>query len=100
MTYGEQIITELLLELKEEKFQKSRFTPGMRVDCMLTEVKADQNKIKLSVAAAEKAIAKEMLKKYGSEGVGTGQVLGDVLNLREALTKSDKKNKKKDKKDK
>ena len=82
---------------KEEKFQKSRFTPGMRVDCMLTEVKPDQNKIKLSIAAAEKAIAKEMLKKYGSEGVGTGQVLGDVLNLREALTKS---NKKKDKKDK
>jgi hypothetical protein len=42
-------------------------------------------------------MAKEMLKKYGSEGVGTGQVLGDVLNLREALTKT---NKKKDKKDK
>ena len=82
---------------KEETFQKSRFTPGMRVDCMITELKPDKNKVTLSIAAAEKADAKEMLKKYGSEGVGTGQVLGDVLNFREALTKTKKKKEKTDK---
>ena len=38
-----------------------------------------------------------MLKKYGTEGVGTGQVLGDVLNFREALTKTKKKKEKTDK---
>ena len=79
---------------KDEVTQKSRFTPGMRVDCMITELRPEKNKVTLSVKAAEQAQGKEMLKKYGSEGVGTGQVLGDILgkalnlkNKKESKTK-------------
>ena len=64
---------------KDEIKQTNRFTPGMRVDCMITELRSEKNKVTLSIKAAEQAQGKEMLKKYGSEGIGTGQVLGDIL---------------------
>jgi len=74
---------------KDEVTQTSRFTPGMRVDCMITELRPEKNKVTLSVKAAEQAQGKEMLKKYGSAAIGTGQVLGDILG--KALKLKDKK---------
>ena len=74
---------------KDEITQTSRFTPGMRVDCMITELRPEKNKVTLSVKAAEQAQGKEMLKKYGSAAIGTGQVLGDILG--KALKLKDKK---------
>ncbi len=74
---------------KDEVTQTNRFTPGMRVDCMITELRPEKNKVTLSVKAAERAQGKEMLKKYGSAGIGTGQVLGDILG--KALNLKDKK---------
>ena len=74
---------------KDEVTQTNRFTPGMRVDCMITELRPEKNKVTLSVKAAEQAQGKEMLKKYGSAGIGTGQVLGDILG--KALNLKDKK---------
>ena len=37
----------------------------MRVDCMITELRPEKNKVTLSVKAAEQAQGKEMLKKFG-----------------------------------
>ena len=58
---------------------------------MIKELKHDANKSKvtLSVKAAEEAEAKETIKKFGSEGAGTGAVLGDILKT--ALNKGKKK---------
>jgi len=77
-----------------EVTQTSRFTPGMRVDCMITELDLEKNKVTLSIKAAEQAQGKEMLKKYGSEGIGTGQVLGNILGKALKLNKKKSETKK------
>ena len=71
------LIKKNQLSREDKMLQASRFTAGSRIDAMITEIK--KNKVTLSVKEAEVAENKEAIKKFGSEGVGTGQVLGDIL---------------------
>ena len=86
-------------QLSEETAQTnlSRFSVGTRVDCMITEFDPELCKISLSVKKAEEAEKRTLLKKYGSTGMKTGAVLGDLLKGAINI-KSKKKEKPKDKK--
>ena len=64
---------------------------------MITEFDPDLGKISLSVKKAEEAEKRTLLKKYGSTGMKTGAVLGDLLKGAINI-KSKKKEKPKDNK--
>jgi small subunit ribosomal protein S1 len=67
------------LAKEDRTLQASRFTPGSRIDVMIKSLQYEKSKVELSVKSAEEAETKEAIKKFGSEGAGTGAVLGDIL---------------------
>jgi len=73
------LIKKNQLSREDKSLQASRFTTGSRIDAMITELNQKKAKVILSIKAAEEAENKEAIKKFGSAGVGTGQVLGDIL---------------------
>ena len=64
-----------------ENARPSRFVPGQKVDCMITELQKDKRKVILSIKALEEIEAKKAVKKYGSTDSGAllGEILGPLL---------------------
>ena len=88
---------DLLFTIKKNQLAKemenqrpSRFTPGQKVDCMITKLDKEKREVLLSIKALEEIESKEALKKYGSED--SGMKLKDILGP----LMSKKKKKKKD----
>ena len=75
-----------------ENQRTSRFTPGQKIDCEITEFQKDKRKVTLSIKTLEVKTAKEGLKKYGS--TDSGGVLGDIFNFSSLKTKKKPKSKK------
>ena len=87
------MIKKNLLAKDIENQRPSRFVPGQKVDCMITELDKDKKKVTLSIKALEDKEAKEAVEKYGS--IDSGGVLGDILG--KALNQKNKKEPKKKK---
>tara|TARA_B100000686_G_scaffold352889_1_gene456390 strand:+ start:1255 stop:2961 length:1707 start_codon:yes stop_codon:yes gene_type:complete len=75
---------EFLIFIKKNQIAKeienqrpNRFSQGMKVDCLITELSKEKRKVSLSIKALEEVQKKEALKKYGS--TDSGAVLGDLL---------------------
>ena len=65
-----------------ENQRPSRFTPGQKVDCMITKLEKEKREVSLSIKALEEIESKEALKKYGSEdsGMKLKDILGPLIN--------------------
>ena len=72
-----------------ENSRISRFLPGQKVDCQITELNLEKNKVVLSIKSLEEEEYKKLKKKYGS--TTSGALLGDLLG---PLLKKKKKPKK------
>ena len=72
-----------------ENARISRFVPGQKVDCQITELNLEKHKVTLSIKTLEEEESKKLKKKYGS--TDSGALLGDILG---PLLKKKKKPKK------
>ena len=99
--YGIQVYVdnnkEFLISIKKnqlarevENARPSRFVPGQKVDCQITELSEETRKVTLSIKALEEKASKEAVKKYGS--TDSGALLGDILGP--LIKKKKEKNKK------
>jgi len=88
------LIKKNQLAKEPENQRSSRFVPGQKVDCLITEIQKDKRKVTLSIKALEEREAKEAVKKYGSTDSGgvLGDILGKALNLKKkkSIKKKDK----------
>jgi len=65
-----------------ENQRPSRFTPGQKVDCLISKLDKEKREVVLSIKALEEVESKEALKKYGSEdsGMKLKDILGPLIN--------------------
>ena len=70
------------LARENENQRPTRFTPGQKTDCLITELDIEKREVSLSIKALEEKESKEALKKYGSEdsGMKLKDILGPLIN--------------------
>tara|TARA_B100000959_G_scaffold125252_1_gene131531 strand:+ start:1056 stop:2765 length:1710 start_codon:yes stop_codon:yes gene_type:complete len=80
---------DLVLTIKKNQLAKdvenqreTRFTPGQKVDCLISKLDKKKREVSLSIKALEEKESKEALKKYGSEdsGMKLKDILGPLIN--------------------
>ena len=80
---------DLILSIKKNQLAKdtenqreTRFTPGQKVDCLISKLDKKKREVSLSIKALEEKESKEALKKYGSEdsGMKLKDILGPLIN--------------------
>ena len=80
---------DLVLTIKKNQLAKdvenqreTRFTPGQKVDCLISKLDRKKREVSLSIKALEEKESKEALKKYGSEdsGMKLKDILGPLIN--------------------
>ena len=80
---------DLVLTIKKNQLAKdvenqreTRFTPGQKVDCLISKLDRKKREVSLSIKALEEKERKEALKKYGSEdsGMKLKDILGPLIN--------------------
>jgi len=80
---------DLVLSIKKNQLAKdienqreTRFTPGQKVDCLISKLDKKKREVSLSIKALEEKESKEALKKYGSEdsGMKLKDILGPLIN--------------------
>ena len=88
---------DLLLTIKKNQLAKdvenqreTRFTPGQKVDCLISKLDKKKREVSLSIKALEEKESKEALKKYGSED--SGMKLKDILGPLISKKKKEKDN--------
>ena len=74
-----------------ENSRISRFVPGQKVDCQITELNLEKNKVVLSIKSLEEEEYKKLKKKYGSTTSGAllGDLLGPLLNKKKKPKKEE-----------
>ena len=70
------------LARENENQRPTRFTPGQKTDCLITDLDIEKREVSLSIKALEERESKEALKKYGSEdsGMKLKEILGPLIN--------------------
>ena len=80
---------DLVLTIKKNQLAKdvenqreTRFTPGQKVDCLISKLDRKKREVSLSIKALEEKESKEAIKKYGSEdsGMKLKDILGPLIN--------------------
>jgi len=89
LTFGDANKKDLVLTIKKNQLAKdvenqreTRFTPGQKVDCLISKLDKKKREVSLSIKALEEKESKEALKKYGSEdsGMKLKDILGPLIN--------------------
>tara|TARA_B100001093_G_scaffold242428_1_gene232257 strand:+ start:595 stop:2310 length:1716 start_codon:yes stop_codon:yes gene_type:complete len=75
------------LAIEKSDARPGRWHPKDRVDCQITSIDANANKISLSIKALEETQQKEAMERYGS--TSSGSSLGDILSKAINNKKSD-----------
>lgn len=70
----------------------SRFTPGMKIDALITDISSERRKVSLSIKNLEERESKEVLEKFGH--TDSGAKLADIFNFSPILKKKKPKTKK------
>jgi len=80
---------DLILTIKKNQLAKdienqreTRFTPGQKVDCLISKLDKKKREASLSIKLLEEQESREALKKYGSEdsGMKLKDILGPLIN--------------------